>query len=163
MNEIDTLMTCAELALALAGFSGIIVVLSRSTAREDSLERLRLTGLLTTAVGALLLALTPVALSYLQLEPDTIWRASSALMATYVAIGLSALVPRALGDPETRARLPLFLVIWGVWGAMAVLQLANATFLPNETRFGVYFAGLAWTLVGGGIFFCLVLLPPRSS
>ena len=104
-SKIDTLMTCAELALVLAGFSGIIVVLSRSGTRWDPHERLRVTGILVVAFGSLLFALAPVALSYLQVEPDTIWRASSALMATYSTVGLAVLVPQALADPETRARL----------------------------------------------------------
>ena len=73
-SEIDTLMTCAELALVLAGFSGIIVVLSRTgAARWDPIERLRVTGILVVAFGSLLFALVPVALSYLQVEPNTIW------------------------------------------------------------------------------------------
>ncbi len=160
---IDTLMTCAELALVLAGFSGIIVVLSRTEARWDPLERLRVTGLLVVAFGSLLFSLAPVALSYLQVQPDTVWRASSALMATYQAIVLAVLVPQALGDPETRARLPLFVFLWGSGGAMVLLQLANATFLANEMRFGVYFAGLALNLLSGGLLFYLFLFPPRPS
>jgi hypothetical protein len=46
---------------------------------------------------------------------------------------------------------------------MALLQLANSMFLPDEMRFGVYFAGLAFNLLGGGLLFCLFLLPPRPS
>ena len=58
-SKIDTLMTCAELALVLAGFSGIIVVLSRSGTRWDPHDRLRVTGLLVVAFGSLVFALAP--------------------------------------------------------------------------------------------------------
>ena len=154
-------MTCAELALVLAGFSGIVSVFSRNGDRSN--QQLRLAGLLASALGVLFFSLAPVTLSYLGLEPDHVWRISSAIMATYVAIGLVIFVPRALNDPETRARLPVFYLLWGSVGAIGLLQLANSLLLPNETRFGVYFAGVAWSLLAGGSFFCLFLLPPRSS
>lgn len=162
MSEIDTLMTCAELALALAGFSGIIVALRR-TAKWDSTQRLRMMGLLATAFGAFLFALVPVALSYLALDTDTVWRTSSASMASYVIVALVVLIPRAMADPETRARFPLFFAMWTLAGSNAVLQLANASLLPEQTRFGVYFAGIVLILLLGAVAFAAFLIPARTS
>ena len=97
-SEIDTLMTCAELALVLAGFSGIIVVLSRTEARWDPLERLRVTGLLVVAFGSLLFSLAPVAFLPAGAAGHRV-ASLSALMATYQAHRIGDASSAGFGRP----------------------------------------------------------------
>ena len=80
MIDTDILYTLAELAVALAGFSAVIGVLSR---RKDPTDRkvnaLRLQVMLETCFMVAAAALVPTLLSHFSVDSTVIWRVASAI------------------------------------------------------------------------------------
>ena len=60
LNPSETLSTIAELALGLAGFTGVLVVLGRQPGRFSPAEGFRLAVLLVASLSALFLSLVPL-------------------------------------------------------------------------------------------------------
>ena len=79
----ESLTTVAEIGIALAGFSGLVVVLRKSSGPLNEIERYRMSVLLSTAFGAMFLALLPGALQQLGLDDDVVWRTSSAILTSF--------------------------------------------------------------------------------
>ena len=91
MDGPDALTTIAEVALGLAGFSGVVVVLGRQPGAFTRVEVGRLIVLLMSSLGAMFFALLPFALSPLGLSDSAVWRISGALLAIFATahIGIS--------------------------------------------------------------------------
>ena len=81
----EALSTIAEIALGLAGFSGVVVVLGRQPGTFSSVEAGRLVLLLASSIGAMFLALLPLSLAPLGLSESVLWRTSA---GTFVAFCL---------------------------------------------------------------------------
>jgi len=101
VQDYGTLELIAELAVAVLGFSGVVVVLGqRSTDEWSELERIRFRGMITTASIVLALSLLPAPLVSAEMEGSRIWFWSS------VAGGLIALAgPISSLAHSRRARL----------------------------------------------------------
>lgn len=86
MTDMDTLLAFSEVAAALAGFAAIVLVLGRGSLREwTEAERFRLVSLVSTSMGALLFALLPMGLLYLQLPERLAIRGASGAFALWFA------------------------------------------------------------------------------
>jgi hypothetical protein len=101
MIQTDILRIFAEVAIALAGVSGIVLVLARqSTGKLAALDRARLKVLFYLTLGAFVLAVVPMFIKASGLDAHSNLRASSATMAglLVVVMGLARLtysrVPR---------------------------------------------------------------------
>ena len=121
----DVLTVIAEIGVALAGFSGIVVALrQRSVESWSILEVLRLRLMLYASVSALLFALLPFAPHHLGASPAVIWSASSLALAVLFVFALS--LPSARTRPS-RTGLSLR---WYVFYSSGTL-IATATLLAN--------------------------------
>lgn len=79
MIDRDILYTFAELAVALAGFSAVIGVLSSRRASADlTINALRLQVMLETCFMVAAAALVPVLLDKFNIDQSLVWRISSA-------------------------------------------------------------------------------------
>ena len=79
MIEKDILLTIAELAVALAGFSAIIgVISSRKSSSGLQINSLRLQVMLETCFMVAVAALIPVLLERFSIASPVLWRAASA-------------------------------------------------------------------------------------
>jgi hypothetical protein len=80
----DFLLTLAEISVALAGFAGLIVAISRRRGGSADETRLNL-QLLKNVLGASFLAaafsLLPVALLSMEVDSEAAWRGSAGLLA----------------------------------------------------------------------------------
>ena len=78
----DTLSIFAEVSVALAGFSGIIIAFGRrSSGALNELELRRLSNLFALSGMVLVLSLLGTSLLHVEsLEPSTLWRGGSALV-----------------------------------------------------------------------------------
>ena len=83
MDGADALTTIAEVAVGLAGFSGVVAVLGRQPGEFSRVEAGRLVVLLLSSLGALFFALIPFALFPLGLNPVSVWRTTSGLVAVF--------------------------------------------------------------------------------
>ena len=90
MENTQTLETIAEVAIALAGFSGIVAVLGqRSSGKWSPTERVRLRLLLEVSLLAVFLSFLP-SLMLRGTSPIAAWRISNGVC------GLARLSPRSL-------------------------------------------------------------------
>ena len=129
MDSNNVLTTAAQIAVALAGFSGIAVAVgsSRTQAWPES-ARLGLSGLLLLSAATLAFSLIPLLLSSAHVPARVLWTASSGLHAAWL---FGVLVYRvrqllAIGDgPRPSA--------WNVVpaGIATALQVANAIYIQD--------------------------------
>jgi hypothetical protein len=72
--ESELLVLLAELAVALAGFSGIVIALQRRVEELDDLAFARLWRLIETSLTSALFAILPLALVRVGLKPPGLWK-----------------------------------------------------------------------------------------
>jgi hypothetical protein len=164
MQPGEALGIAAQIAVALAGFAGVVVVFRRESIHEWSpLDRFRLGLLLSNSI--LPLGLCVIALLFLTVEPALtgVWRWCSGV--TFVAFLVFAITintsSRRLGLKQLQGASANFIfysfTILG-WGA-TLLQLYNVTLLG---AFWPFFAGIVLQLVAAMLQFTrMILLSPE--
>lgn len=84
MTEIPGyLQTMAEIGVAIAGFSGLIVTLRRDAGPLTSVQKYRLQVLLSLAFGAMFLSLLPELLVYFGIGEERLWKIASLVLLVY--------------------------------------------------------------------------------
>ncbi len=163
-----TLSIFAEVSIALAGFSGIVIAVGkRSLGSMSALELRRLSNLFFLSGMALGLSLIGLALLSVGFtNPGVIWAWGS---ATLFLIGIPWLVRDGVRvvrlDPAERAQInvPLIVTFNALAIAMLALQLANWVSIHQEWPF---FLGLVVIIAGALQQFMLLVrsgLDQRSS
>jgi hypothetical protein len=91
MQDAEILTVFAELALGVAGFSGVIVALGQKQSTWQLLDKLRISFLLFNALLVVIFSLFPLGLSSASMEPQNIWFYSSLLFVlVFIHIPFSA-------------------------------------------------------------------------
>jgi hypothetical protein len=162
----NTLPTVAEIALGLAGFSGIAIVLTRSGGRLLRFEAYRLGILLGTTLGATFLALLPLVLLEFGIERSTALRFSSAVMSAFtivfMAYFISAIRYLRTTMPEIATPGPVITVL--TLHAVNVAAQIFAAAARSAHWSGIYLAGCCWLLAHGAYQFGRILfIRPRSD
>ncbi len=165
MTNMGSFEILAEIAIGLAGFGTIAIVLARDPARWGSADFFRTAALFLSSFGALFLALLPIGLATAALPDVVLWRVSSAVMTAFIVAFLVILVllrrrhlDRALWfGPSMLAAISITAV---VNLCAQILNSGGFLFEPNAT---CAFFGIVWFLM----FACLMLarivfLPPES-
>lgn len=110
MEYVGTLHTVAQIAIALIGFSGIVITFGKRAAKWSAEESMRLYALLAPSFTALFCSFVPILLAIEISSADAVWRLSNAVLGVLHA-----------------ANLGWFLV--NRWGATATIgQRANGAF-----------------------------------
>ena len=149
MDSLETLTTIAEIGIALAGFSGLIVVLRKSSGPLNAIEKYRMAVLLATAFGAMFLALMPGALLHLGLADDILWRTSSAFLTAFSFAFVICWVlssRRFFNVAREIFSVPAFSLMTVGHLTNMVLQLSVTLGLWGGGKPGVYLLGLIWLL-----------------
>jgi hypothetical protein len=161
MFNADALLTIAEMAIGLAGFSAVVAAFARSGELSPT-DRTRFVWLFSTAFVAALLAFVPILLSEAALSGPTLWRWSSGVMiATWlVSIGLVAYSDfRDSHDPSVPPpdfSRGVFLFVPSV--VNLVLQIMNFWGEAWEPSSAVYIFGtLVWLYAASLVFMAIVL------
>lgn len=168
MEQIDALVYIAELALGIAGFSGVVVALGTRPGVWPMVDRLRLATLLVSGLGALFLVLIAMMLLMLNIGDTFVWRISSCLMALLLLVMLTTIVPRAWSitrettGMKSAYSVAVFIpsVIVGV--VTALFQSANAIGSFENDAFGILFGGLVVLLIVSGTQFVRLLFMVRG-
>lgn len=154
------LLTLANIAITLAGFSAVVIMLKRR-ADDTWLESdaIRFMGMVMHAGMAVLFALLPGLLEALAISTHTALRWSSGALALQVIghAGLAGFLEWGRGRRVSPAELLLTSLV------VVVLLLLNVFNPGSERAFGFYMAGVLWHLVQALLlFFMLVAIPGAS-
>lgn len=158
MHSTDILQTVAEVAIALAGFSGVVVALGRRDSRDwTSEELLRLRTLVEPSLIALFGSFLPGTIQ-LVVEPETlVWKSSNAVFCLMGLIGLVRFLMRARLASTTIGQRVLVVIV-----ALAVV-IAGLSAVDVITQHELVFvSSLILALVVAAYNFILLLFPPRG-
>jgi len=163
MEPGEALSTAAQIAVALAGFAGVVVVFRRESVHEwSTLDKFRLRLLLANSI--LPLGLCMIALLFLTIEPALtgVWRScSSVAFVVFVPFAFMTTTAfrrfglrRSQGGPANF----IFYLFATLGIAVTLLQLYNVIFLA---AFWPFFTGIVLQLVAAMFQFArMILLPP---
>ena len=162
----ESLTTIAEIGIALAGFSGLVVVLRKKSGALNEIEKYRMSVLLTTAFGAMFLALLPAALQQLGLADDILWRTSSAFLTTFsfaFVLGWVLSSRRFFQVAREIFSVPAFSLMAVGHLINVGLQLSVTLGFWGDGSPGVFLLGLIWLLAHASQQFVRMLfIQPRS-
>jgi hypothetical protein len=162
MNPSDVLIVIAEVAVGLAGFSGVVVTLGRRHSapwRDD--ERLRFTQLLCVALGCAFFAILPLALMLSPLETETIVQVCgipAALLFGGIVFTTLIRILQLSGELKARFSIPFTAFVGTGTLIMASLGLLNGAGLLITPSIWIYVLVLVWALVVSGLQFLRIVL-----
>ena len=164
MVEFNALLTVAELAVAVAGFSVVISVFI-TRGRLTQIDRSRFIWLFTTALITALLAFLPIILNQAGLSGEILWQSASSIM---IAVWFMSFIPWVvLTLRKRRARLnapigygePFSLVIPASFNLG--IQIANTGgwfWAPSSAYY--LFGTLVWLYAAALVFVAIFLHRP---
>ncbi|MEJ2371434.1 MAG: hypothetical protein P8Y07_11385 [Gemmatimonadales bacterium] len=161
MQSLDVASTIAEIAVGLAGFSGLALVLGRRQDRLTSVEKYRLILLLTPSLLALFLAVAPLALLETGIRPPVLWRAASgvqALICVGLVVGFAPWTGRVMREAPEIFHWPQFTLVAGGYVVNGLLQGLHAAGFFGSQNAGIYLVGLVFLLLHAGHQFVRILL-----
>ena len=167
MEPGEALTTAAQIAVALAGFAGVVVAFRSSSLHEWSpLDKYRLWLLLGSALVPLFSCLFGMLLLTIKSTPFPIWRWCSGFSFLLICIfgvlsrrGQPELGPAVI--KEMGAYSYLFYVIAILGTAIGLLQAYNALV---SGVFWLFYAAIMFQLAVGTLQFArMILLPPHTS
>jgi hypothetical protein len=146
---VELLIAVAQLALGVAGFSGIAMYFKRKPGPLTNIEVYRIAILFFNAFAAVFLALAPFPLEAFGFSGPSVWRISSAIMAAFEIAFHWYYLPRSQRYlrqvPELFNRYSLVLTYTGGLGNL-VLQLANALGIAGSRHAAIFMLGVLWLL-----------------
>jgi hypothetical protein len=160
MDATELLTTLAQLGVALAGFSGIVVVLgARANGRWSARERQLLSALLAASGSVILWSLLPLLLLASELSDHRVWLVSSGSWVVGQVAVLALRSRQAVRDREARAEDRVLVVSLFLGGVTALaVQVANLRLAVAWP----HLAGVSWHLAVSFLVFVRLLQPsPR--
>jgi len=158
----EILATLAQLGVAVAGFSGIVVVLGSRARESVALDSVLLNVILTGGVGVVLWALIPLLMLSAQLPERTVWIVASAGWSAQqvLVLMMRAFQARRILLQATRPDSVFFALalIAGV-GTLA-LQIGNVFWLSSAWP---HLTGLAWWLMFSFVVFLRLMRINRGQ
>ena len=162
----QSLQTIAEISIAFAGFSGLIVALRKNRGALTSLEKFRLQVLLSLSFGAMFLAFLPEILESAGLQGREIWTYAGIVLILYSIVFLAWWIKAA--RMQGRSFPEVF--DWGVFSRMTaghvlviLLQLACIAALLPDLGATAYFVALVWYLIHAAQQFARMLFVQPNS
>jgi len=167
MEPGEALATAAQIAMALAGFAGVVVAFrSRSLHEWALVDKFRLWLLLGSALVPLLSCLFGMLLLTIKPTPLSIWQWCSGFSLVLISVfgflsrrRQSELGPRVI--KEMGAYRYVFYIVGTIGTAIGLLQGYNALI---SGLFWLFYAAIVFQLGIGTLQFArMILLPPHTS
>jgi len=161
LQDSDLLQTIAEIATALAGFTGVVAFLGeRARGEWRAVDLFRFNNLLISSIAALLLSFAPILIFKLGASESTAWRWSSGLTAAIILIVLArARAIRQLPEVEqVEISRPFLGALGATLAATVALLVANATGVAYPGESGPFLVGLVSLLAFSAFQFVRLLL-----
>ncbi len=157
MADPSLLPTLAEIAVALAGFSAIVVLFRRTNeGRWRAEDADQFNGMVIHAVFAALFCLLPAMIEVFVQDPRLLWAIASAVLALQIVGHATGVILLASTNPSGRASMVLG------YGLAALLAL-NAAGVGFDRAFGPYLLGVLWHLLLSGALFVLLVWVPADQ
>lgn len=161
MEPGEALGTAAQVAVALAGFAGIVVAFRSGSVHEwHPIDKLRLRLLLNNSIAPLILSLVAMWLLSVNPPPSWIWKACSGV-AFVLTIGFATVFSPggfAIKHVTGGSRALLFFFA-ALWIAAMLLQIYNIFAL---NAFWAFFATITFQLITGVVQFVrLIIVEPQ--
>ena len=160
--DADAFSTITEFAVALAGFSGIVVAIAHRGGTFPPVDRYRTLTLLAYSLSAAFGSLLPLAVESLGISGDEVWRIAGAMLALILAVSVvvSFWGTRRL-DENDRAGLSVIVgtLTAGGNGLFIVWLVVNSLTLASPSP--LVFA-LMWQLCLSSLQFVRLVLAQRS-
>ena len=165
MEPGEALGIAAQIAVALAGFAGVVVVFRRESVHEwSAVDKLRLRLLLANSLLPLGLCMMGMVLLTIKPMPPGIWRWCSGIafaVSLLFAITMTKYFRRLDVRQERRERATRFILyLFAMFGiAATLLQLYNAAFLGV---FWAFFISIVFQVIIALFQFArMIFLPPE--
>jgi hypothetical protein len=165
MEPGEALGIAAQIAVALAGFAGVVVVFRRGSVHEWSpIDKLRLRLLLANSILPLLLCMIGLLLLTIRPAPAGIWRWCSGfafVVSVLFAMTMMKLFRRLELQQIQREHATRF--VFYLFGTLAIaatlLQLYNIAFVG---MFWPFFTGIVFQVVTATFQFARIILLPQQ-
>lgn len=162
-DDIGSLLTLAELAVAFAGFSSIVVLFQRRGEGDWSrLDAMRFRTMLQASLVAAFFAVLPLPVAKLGASSELVWSLCGCILA--VALGAGGVVQfrfrRHFAGTANMVRWALFQLFF--WAAF-VAQVLNASGVALHREPGPYIFGVSWLLFQAGWQFYQLVVPQRPA
>lgn len=160
------LQTIAEISVAFAGFTGVVVAFGRRPQHgSGSIDAHAFKAMLAGSFQALFFSILPFLLAASGLSEPGLWRVASALMLLGLALGAAVDVRYArVADRTQWTRfdrvLPLVIPLFGI---TAIAALGANLFGMVERSFAPYLGGLVFFLFFSSIMFVRLLTAPQPA
>lgn len=149
MDAEGTLLGLADLAVALAGFAGVVTAFQIRARPWSRFDSQRLFNMLIFAFALLFFSLLPIVWLAAAEYP---WATCSALLGVTAAAQCVVSTSRAvLRPPGTQTYVAMFMAAGGLMSAI-VLWL-NTFGVLFQRSFTGYFIGLFWLVIASAVFF----------
>ena len=159
LSPIDTLTLFAEVSVALAGFSGVIVALRGHRPGEDTLAYGRLFRLLEASLACALFSALPQVLLHTGLSNSGSWRVSAACLVVYMLVAQAYLMRRFWSRNVAPPPGSSFLAVGLLSAGQLVFAVGLAFGLFGHVPIvGTYLAALLFLLVVAGSMFARLVL-----
>ena len=165
MEPGDALGIAAQIAVALAGFAGVVVVFRREAVHEWSgIDKLRLRLLLANSILPLGLSMLGLLLLTVEPMPPGIWRWCSGITLVAILLFVTAVTKMfrrlSLQNVQRQRDTRFIFYVFGAFGVAAtLLQVFNIALLGV---FWPFFAGIVYQLVTATAQFArMILLLPE--
>ena len=152
----DTLLTLAEVAIALAGFSAIIVVFRRDTDGKWSMRDAdQFHGMVVHAIFAVLFCLLPMLVNLFVQDAVTTLRICCALIGVQM-------IAHSLGVMRmaTSSRAARLLLFFGL--LLGAVQFSVFTSWGIHREFAIYQVGIVWHILQAGVLFVMLIWIPKT-
>lgn len=157
MQSIDTLLSLAEVAITLAGFSAIVVVFKRNQqGRWDVVHADQFHGMVIHAAVAVAFCVLPTALNVFVQDAATTLRIACAVLGVQVCL-------HSLGVMffSTTSRLAKGLLSLGL--LVGLLQFGVFTDWGAHREFDLYLFGIIWHILQAGLLFVMLIWVPAKD
>jgi len=160
-DPVETLNLLVEAAVAVAGFSGVVIVFGRRATGEWSrIEHDRFLNLLMTSFMVLFLSLLALILLHAGTAPATTWRIGSGIWSVIAIQRIVATIRKYVSIPrEDPQRVGVLVVamLLGSSGIVVLLSIGNVFALKE---FWPFLAAQVWLFAAACYFFTRLLLSP---
>ncbi len=157
-DETEVLFSLAQVAVALAGFSAIVVLFGRGeSGRWRRAQADRFHGMVVHAMVAVLFCLLPLLIGVFTADRTIIWNLSSALLGVEIVGHVSAVL---FMSSTVGARVRSFIAIGYLFGAVQFMNVAGIEF---DHEFRAYLAGVVWHVIMSGLLFLMLIWVPDAD